>query len=499
MATIFVDVTDATASEYLREKIGVPALNEIYEKRVPGALWRARFFRDGQPEEYSVVLRPDGELHSVHHDVAEAAAGASLSKEEALAKAQDFLATRKGIDLSQWTLVEATSEKKPHRLDHKLIWQEKQPLDDPQGTTAADTADHAFARMQLAVVGDEVTNYRTFIKIPDEWRRKHEEQSVARTISNYLAPLCVAGFGMTILILFLREIKSELMKAVPWRRFAVWGLFGLAAYALVAGFGNRFAQALSQYQTAIPLKFAIGALGIGLLIGAFFYLGAIVLVFAMAWFFLRQAFGDAKFPGWRGMPGTYYRDALAIGVGGTAALIAVKRVSEWVSTHWPTAHQSLGAAFGNDFDSVLPAISISATAVLRGLLFTGLIALTAGFIAARCKSSAVRVVLFVLGSLAMTGGWGSPADFLKQWIANAIFLGVVVFGVTRVARLNLMGYFLVLAISVLMLGTVELVSQPNDIYRHQGILCGVALVVLLAWPLTSWLRAKESIGVEESL
>src|SRR5207245_698915 len=87
-----------------------------------------------------------------------------------------------------------------------------------------------WRKRQRAVVGDDVTNYRTFIKIPDEWRRKHEEQSVARTISNYLAPLCVAGFGMTILILFLREIKSELMKAVPWRRFAVWGLFGLAAY-----------------------------------------------------------------------------------------------------------------------------------------------------------------------------------------------------------------------------------------------------------------------------
>jgi len=132
-------------------------------------------------------------------------------------------------------------------------------------------------------------------------------------------------------------------------------------------------------------------------------------------------------------------------------------------------------------------------------LFAGLIALTAGFIVARCKSAAVRVLLFVLGSLAMTGGWGSPADFLKLWIANAIFLGVVVFGVKRVVRLNLMGYFLVLAISVLILGTVELVSQTNDIYRHQGILCGVALVVLLAWPLMSWLRAKESIGVEESL
>ena len=66
-------------------------------------------------------------------------------------------------------------------------------------------------------------------------------------------------------------------------------------------------------------------------------------------------------------------------------------------------------------------------------------------------------------------------------------------------RLNLMGYFLVLAISALMLGTVELASQANHFYRHQGILCAVALAMLLVWPLASWPSAKESIGVEESL
>ena len=491
-ATIFVDVTDGVANEYLREKIGVPALNEIYKSRVPGALWHARFFRDGQAEEYSVVLRPEGTLHSVHHDLAEATPGASLSKDDALLKAQDFLRTNQGIDLSRWTLVEAISEKKPHRLDHKLIWQENQPLDEPEATTAAaDTANHAFARMQLLVVGDEVTAYRTFIKIPDEWRRKHEEQSVVRTILGYLPLLCVAGFAVAILIFFLREIKSELMKAVTWRRFAIWGLFGLAAYALVAACGNRIPQALSQYQTAIPLKFMMGALGIGFLVAAFFCLGAIVVVFAMAWFFLRRAFGDTEFPVWRGMPGSYYRDALAIGVGGTAALVAVRRVSEWVSMHWPTAHQSLGAAFGNDFDSYMPAISISATAVLRGLLSAGLIALAGGFIAARCKSSALRTMLFVVASLAMTGGWGSTGDFVKQWIAGALFLAVVVFGVVCVARLNLMGYFLVAAIAVLLPGSVELVSQPNRFYRHQGILCAAALVLLLAWPLASWRTAKK--------
>src|SRR5258708_23951108 len=79
-ATIFVNVTDATASEYLREKIGVPALNEIYEKRIPGALWQGRFFRDGQPEEYSGRHLPYGTPHRCHHDIGDAAAGAALYK-----------------------------------------------------------------------------------------------------------------------------------------------------------------------------------------------------------------------------------------------------------------------------------------------------------------------------------------------------------------------------------------------------------------------------------
>ncbi len=491
-ATVFLDVTDSTANEYLREKIGVPALNEIYEKRVPGGLWHARFFRDSQAEEYSVVLRPDGTLHSVHHDLPEAAAGASLSKEDALAEAQEFLRTNKNIDLSQWTLVEATSEKKPKRLDHKLIWQENQALDETGSEATVDPAKHAFQRIQLSVLGDEVTSYRTFIKIPDEWAREREQQSVTRTIFNFLLPLLMIGFGVTALVFFLREIKSDLMKEVPWRRFALWGLYGVVAYLLVFAFGNRVAQALSQYSTAIPLKFAFCALGIGFLVGMFFFLGAIVLLFAMAWFFLRQAFADNDFPGWRGMTKNYYRDALLIGAGGTAALVALRRISDWASMHWPTQHQALSASFGNDFDAALPAVSISAAAILHGLLLTGAIAVAAAFIAAHCKSPIVRGLLFVLASLAMVAGWGNSADFFKQWIGGAVFLTLMVFGIAKVARLNLLGYFLVLAIPQLLSGCVEMLAQPDEFYHVQGIECVAALGILLIWPLTAWLRSKET-------
>ena len=489
--TTFVDVTDPTASEYLRQKLGVKALNDIYAKQVPGALWATRFFRDGQAEEYSFILKPDGELHSVHHDLAEATKGAQLSKEEAIAKATVYLQDAKKIDMSQWTLVDSGSEKRPNRMDHTLIWQAKQPLDSDSAASDADPAKHAFSRIQVLVAGDEPTGYRTFIKIPDEWRRKQESQSIWRTLHLVFVTCLLLGVGIAALVFFLREIRSDLMKQVPWRRFTGWGLFALAAYVAIGAFGDRIPMFLSQYKTAIPLKFMYGGLAIGFTIGAFFYLGLMVILFAMGWFFLKQAYGEVDWPGWRGMRSDYYRDALLIGVGGTAALIAVSRATEFVLRRWPTPHRSFPAGFGLDFDSYMPGISISATAALHGLLLAAAIAAVGGFVLAHCKSPLLRALLFVAASIALVNSWGSPADFLKQWLAQLIFLAVVVFGIARVVRMNLLGYFLVLAIPSLILGAQELLSQPNGFYRQQGYLVLAALLALLSWPLTGWLTGAK--------
>jgi hypothetical protein len=100
----------------------------------------------------------------------------------------------------------------------------------------------------------------------------------------------------------------------------------------------------------------------------------------------------------------------------------------------------------------------------------------------------------VLASLAMVGGWGNAADFLKQWIASAVFLAVVIFGIARVVRLNVLGYFLVLAIPTLLAGCVELLTQPNGFYHAQGMVCAADLGALLIWPMASWLMAKNGFG-----
>jgi hypothetical protein len=484
-AVLLANTTDSLTNEFLRERVGVARVNEIYDKEVPGALWRIRYFRDSQPEEFAVVLRPNGALHSVHHILSEDAAGATLSKDEAVKRAEDYLRSAQHIDLAQWTLIEAKSDKHPHRVDHQLTWEQNRALDD---SAQADSKFHAHARIEVAVLGDELANYRTYIKIPDDWRRKQSELTLPRVLISMVLPFLVLGGLMIVaLIVFLKNLRSDDAHSIPWRRLAVWGLWGLTAYVVIFAFGERIASFMNSYQTAIPLKTMLVGIGIGAVLGAAVYFSGIVLLFGMAWYFGRRAFGEERLPGWTGMPATYYRDALLIGTGGTAALLGFGRLIAALSAHWPTSHRGIEASFGGDFDATLPIAAIFGTVLLRTLMYTGLVALCASFVATNVKQPWLRILLFLSAALATVGtAWGTPGDFAKQFLAGALVLGLLVFGITRVVRFNMLGLFLVVAATSLLAAAAKLVSQPDAFYRGNGYAVLFMLAGLLAWPLTAW-------------
>jgi Type II CAAX prenyl endopeptidase Rce1-like len=485
-ATVLYDVTDPVANEYLRQRIGVTGVNAVYSGPVPAPLWRVRYFRDSQPEEFAVILRPEGSLHSVRHTLAEETPGASLTKEEAVARAEKFLREEKNLDLKDWTLVESNSDKKPHRLDHTLTWQRSEPLD-PGPAPASSSSDRAHARIEVQVLGDEVTNYRTYVKVPDDWRRKQEEFSLPRTILTYLIPiLYFVALGLTALIALLKNLKSEAARAIPWRRIGLFSWWGLGGYLAVFLLGNRIAVFLDGYNTAIPFKMMFAGIAIGALLGALFNMGGIALLFAMAWYFAARAFGAERLPGSARMPAGYYRDALWIGLGGATGLLGLERLLATASTYWPTIHRSLPASFGQDFDAIVPAASILGGTLLHGLFTTGIVVAIAAFLAAHVRQTWLRTLLLLSGALALVGGgWGSPADLAKQFLARLILLAVLAFGVQFVMRFNLLGCFLVVAGTSLVSGAAELLAQPDAFYRVNGFAVLLALVLLFAWPLVT--------------
>lgn len=498
-ATLLVNATDPVTNEFLRERGGISHLNEVYAKQVPGALWRVRYFRDSQPEERAVILKPDGSLHSLHHTLAEDAPGPSLTKEEAIARAEQFLRDEKKIDLSQWSVVESKSDKRPHRTDHTLTWQQNAPVDSAPNL-AADSAGHAYPRIELLVLGDEVTNYRTYLKIPDEWRRKQEEVRLPRVILNYAVPiLFFGGLGLTALILFLKNLKSDAARSIPWKRLALWALPALAAYVIVFALSNRIPSLMDMYKTAIPLKTWFGIIGISGLLGACFNFGFITLVFGIAWYFAKRAFDDEQFPSWTGMPALYYRDAFWIGMGGAAALLGLQTLLQTASQRWQTAHRSVDASFGANFDAILPGAAALGTTFVHGLLYTGIVALTASFIAAQLRARWMRFLAFFLGVLAIVGSnWGSPADLAKQWLAQAVLLAVIIFGVRRIMRFNILGGFLALAIISLVGDSAELLPQPDTYLRANGYALVLSLIVLVAWPLLAWRVGSAAAGAPQN-
>ena len=481
----FVDTTNPVANEYLRRRLSVAQINTIYAERVPGALWRVRYFRDSQPEEFAIVLKPDGSLHAFRHTLAEAAKGANLSKEEAQSIAEEFLREKKQIDLSTWKLVEANSDKRPNRTDHTLTWQQIAPLD-PENAGAKDSADHAFARMDVQVLGNEPANYRTYVKIPEEFTRKQEELSLPRTLFVIGKFALFLALTVCVLVFYFRRLRSQPAGTVPWRRLTLWSMTGFVAFLLSFLLGKGIPALLAQYPTALSLRMFFATTAVGIFLIAAVIVGGLVLLFGLAWSFGARAFGSEKIPTWAGMPADYYRDAFWIALGGAAVLVGLRRLLGAIEAWWPTLHRGLPASFGESFDALYPAAGIIGGAIVRGLLLTGTFALAAAFLGAELRVRWLRLALFIALAASLVSDWGSPADFLKQFLMSVLLLGVVVFGFRRVVRFNLLGCFLVVASVSLLGAAVELVTQSNGFYRSQGQLVLAAMVILLLWPLVAW-------------
>jgi len=489
-AAQMVDTTSPITNEYLRRRISIAEINAIYDKRVPGALWRVRYFHDAQPEEFAVTVRPDGTVHAFWHTLAEAAKGANLSKEDAQAIAEKYLREKKQIDLSGWKLVEANSDKRPNRTDHTLVWQQNTPLDASSGN-GSNATEHAYARMSVQVLGDEPADFRTYIKIPEEFERQQQEQSLARTL--FLAGQIVLALALAIAVLtyFFKRVRTQPVRT-PWKRFFGWGMVGLAGYLLAMILGRGAPAFLSNYPTTMPLSLFLGSIGIGVFLGGAFLIGAIALVFGLAWTFGARAFGEEKLPGWLGMPPDYYRDAFWIGIGGAGLLIGVRHLLEFVSVWWPTLHRGIPSSFGNLYDMVLPGAGALGGAVVRGMIVSGIILLGGAFLGAELRARWLRLLLFVAIAAALVMNWGSPADFLKQFLASMILFGVVVYGMRVLARFNLLGLFLTVTGTILLGSASELLAQPNRFYRANGYAILAVLVVSLLWPLAIWRRGART-------
>ena len=470
---------DPLVNEYLRRAIGVEGVNRVYRDRVPAAFWTARYFRDSQKEEYFIVLRPDGTLHSVHHTLAEAAPGANLTKEEAQARAETFLRDSKGIDLSGWRLVEAQSKKLPSRTDHSFVWEEMRALSaSPPGAEAAQV------RLSLVVQGDEVSGYRIFIHLPEDWVRKQNETTLANTAQTVILLSLVGGFGLAVLIIFLRNLKSPQIAAVPWRRISLWSLAVLAASLL--RFATLEPQYLLMYRTEQPFAAFVGSLLIRQALSAALFYSATILLLGLGLFFLVRGYGTDRLPLSHGLSGPYYRDAILVMLSGWAVFAGLYRLRDLASAIWPVARYAFPASVPAGLDTNWPAVNALTSAVTYSFLTVGIVALVLGIAARYVRWWWIQLVLLAALAIFSVPRWGSAGEFVQSAVLGFTELAVIWWGASYLVRLNFLAYFLLALPLSLSPAIGGLIRQPNTYYRTNGALLIAAVAILLLLPLAWW-------------
>jgi hypothetical protein len=464
--------TDPYANEYLRRTIGIAGVNALYAEQVPSVFWRVRYFRDGAKEEYTVLLRTDGALYTVLHALDEKTPGANLSTEEAQATTQRYLREAQRLDPGAWKVVEATSNKLPSRTDHTIVFERSDAIGD------------AHIRAEVKLSGDEVTSYRVFVKVPEEWVTLQKQQTFFDTASGIVRGLVAAALLVAVLVLFFRNVRKV---RVPWRAIGV-AAAAIAVLSLVSA-ANALPRVISSYPTATPFAAYVGVIAASDIAVGIFVFGAVLLAGGAAWLFAVLGFGEERTPSLR-PTAAYWKDAFVLGLTGTGATLLLGRISTVANKLLPVDRRSLAGTGPSDLDTFVPGLGPIAGAPFTTALVVIAVVVACAIGAHYVRSWPLRVAALVLLAVLLAGDATSLVEFARDFVVALAQLGLSVFWVTRISRFNALSLALAFAGLILARSGVDLAAQPNGSYLANGVVVLVVAALLYAAPLLLWRRAS---------
>lgn len=190
---------DSEGSYFMQRTLGVPETNRrVRVDKLPLWYWRARWFKPLQKEEFITRLAPDGTIIGMAHEILESAPGAKLSQDDARARAEKFLTEDRQWNLADWERVTASSEDRPGgRTDHHLEWKRRDFV-----------AGEGELRVLVDVQGDEIGWYKYWVKAPESFTRKmQEERSRAGFIGSLSYLIGFLGIGAVTFGAFLTAMQ----------------------------------------------------------------------------------------------------------------------------------------------------------------------------------------------------------------------------------------------------------------------------------------------------
>jgi hypothetical protein len=462
--------TEGLARAYLREN-GAPQALQTLDDAVPPLLWQARYFRPLERDEYRVLLRPgaapDEPAFAIVYDLAETSPGARLPLAEARRLAETRLAETPGWAAGGWTIVDEGTTERPNRLDHRFVFER---TDRPFGP--------ATLRAELTVIGDRVSGYRPFLKLPEEWERARTGMGPKELLGGLIPMALIAWLFGAGVFAFLRLARE---RELSWRPAVLTGVIFLAL-SLVEEL-NGLTTLYLGYPTALPAgTFLMQRLVVsGAVLGMTTMLaGAVAALLVGLW---RQGVAPTLMPAAECQRRRAWAlDALAVGVGLPLVLVGLVRLADLVGLSAALGSTAGAAGAPTGAATLVPAVA-GLTALRLAGLGVGLV-VVASLLLHR-KTRRARWVLAVALLVPLAAGLSQ-----RTWPDALTMVGLGVVGVLAAAaaarwllRDNLLAYGVAAITALALLEGRGLLRTVDPWLWGNGLalLMTVALGLLLLW------------------
>jgi hypothetical protein len=255
---------DGKALVFLQRTVGLDQASRWARERVPIWTWKLRWFKPGQKEEWGVEVGVDGRVVAFQHLIEEAASGADLPQDSALALAQRFVADQ-GWSPADFDRVESSSQKRDHRTDHHFTWEQRGSTI-PWSGKADSTRGTGAVRLEVDVLGGSVGSYRHFLKVPEAFERDIEGTMQVGVL------LALASLGLTFVLgLAALGVAIARHRQGDIRWVPAFRLGGLVSLLFLMESVLSWPVLRFTYPTELGWGTWVGILVLGLLLGTVLY------------------------------------------------------------------------------------------------------------------------------------------------------------------------------------------------------------------------------------
>ncbi len=400
-------------------------------------------------EEYRLYFDGGGKMTRFVHILPEKAEGEFLEEDEAREIAERAIVSRYRLDPARLGRVSSEPVKKDNRRDWVFVYSDSDNY----------TLEQGDARVEVTVSGDEVTDSRRFIFVPEEWTRREKSRRMTGEILRY------GSYGVIALVL----LAGLAWGIVSWSRgrFSVkaflYGTGSLFMLNLLAA-ANNWHQALAGFSTAQPFRNQVLILVLGGLLAAVFLSGAVGVLLGMSHYL---AAGSKRC-------GSPYLRGASLGLAASGLLALADFFSPDLEPLWPNL-SALNAVLPFLYYFISPLLSFLVAGTFFLFAFSAVSYFTGGWSGRRALFS---VLLFLFGAI-IAGSQGVSG--MTSWLLASIGVGLAVSAAyIFIIRHNPATVLPAIAVMIV-LGQAREACMLPGIMPLAGFFVSLALLALATW------------------